>query len=123
MSSTFKGLDLFGSGPHRFSVGPRGQLITANFFNGGGNAGSTLQGLIAWQVIVKGRLVAGSEAALNALRDAVIAQLEPLPTPGTLVDTRGRTWSDMNFVTFQEGDRVDRGRVWSVTYTATFVRL
>ncbi|MBI1190679.1 MAG: hypothetical protein GC200_08390 [Tepidisphaera sp.] len=123
MSSSFKGLDLFGSGPHRFSVGPRGQLITANFFNGGGDAGSTLQGLIAWQVVVKGRLVAASEAALNALREAVLAQLEATPTPGDLVDTHGRTWSGMSFVTFQEGDRVDRGRVWSVSYTATFLHL
>lgn len=118
--SSFKGIDLFGTGPHRFSVGPRGQLITSNFFNGAGNAGSTAQGLIAWQVIVKGRLAGATQAALDAARDAVLAQLEPTPTPGDLVDTRGRTWEGMSFVSFQEGDRTDRGRLYSVAYTAVF---
>ncbi len=118
--SSFKGLDLFGSGPHRFSVGPRGQLITSNFFNGAGNAGSTAQGLIAWQVIVRGRLVGATQGALQAARDAVVAQLQATPTPGDLVDTRGRTWPAMSLVSFQEGDRTDRGRVFSVAYAAVF---
>jgi hypothetical protein len=71
-------------------------------------------------VIVKGRLVGTTQAALDAARSAVVAQLEATPTPGDLVDTRGRTWAGMSFVSFQEGDRTDRGRVYSVGYTAVF---
>jgi hypothetical protein len=121
--SSFKSLNLFGSGPHRFRTGPRGQLVTVDYFGGGSGGGSTAQGLIDWDVIVAGRLVASSESALWALRDAIIAQLEPTPTPGTLIDAHGRSWTGMSFVGYTEGDRTDRGRVRSIAYTAVFKRL
>ncbi|MCE7973863.1 MAG: hypothetical protein DYG92_05970 [Leptolyngbya sp. PLA1] len=118
--SSFKSLNLFGSGPHRFRTGPRGQLVTQDFFVGGTGGGSTAQGLIDYDVIVTGRLVATSEAALWTLRDAILAQIEATPTPGTLVDDHGRSWTGMSFVAYTEADRTDRGRVRSIAYTALF---
>lgn len=118
--SSFKSLDLFGSGPHRFRTGPRGQLVTQDFFVGGSGGGSTAQGLIDYDVIVTGRLVATSESALWTLRDAIVAQLEASPTPGTLADSQGRSWTGISFVGYTEADRTDRGRVRSIAYTALF---
>ncbi|MDX2131607.1 MAG: hypothetical protein SFY69_06120 [Planctomycetota bacterium] len=121
--STFKGLNLFGSGPHRFEEGPRGQLITVDYFEGGIGGGSTAQGPIDWVVVVRGRLVSGSESGLRGLRDAVLAQVQDTPTPGTLVDDHGRTWTGMSFVKFAEDGAVDRGRVFSTAYEAVFQKL
>ncbi|MEL7473968.1 MAG: hypothetical protein AAGK04_11685 [Planctomycetota bacterium] len=120
--SSYKGLDLFGSGPHRFARGVREHLVVSGFALGTGGAESYALGLKDWEVLVVGRLVAASESALRTLRDAVVDELEPLGsiTPGTLADGLGQTWSDMVLVAFEEADRVDRGRAWSVGYTATF---
>lgn len=123
MSSSFKGINLFGSGPHRFSIGRQGQLLTVDFFSGLPGGGSSPQGALDLEVVVTGRLVANSESALWALRDAIVAQMDDPPTPGTLVDTHGRSWSDMKFVGLEEGDRTDRGRVWSMSYKASFRRI
>ena len=32
MPSSFKSLDLFGSGPHRFALGPEGQALQSELF-------------------------------------------------------------------------------------------
>lgn len=122
MSSSYKGLDLFGSGPHRFSMGKRGQLVVSHFALGAFDAASTPLGLIETDVTVRGRLVAGGETALWALRDAITAQLVHPPDPGTLIDLHGRGWPGMSFISYAEGDRVDRGRARSVAYTAIFRR-
>lgn len=120
MSSSFKSKDLFGSGPHRFAMGKRGQLVVSSFALGAGDAGSVWLGLIETDITVRGRLQATSEAALWTLRDAVVAELVDPPVAGTLVDLNGRSWSTMSFVSYVEGDRTDRGRVRSVAYTAIF---
>jgi hypothetical protein len=122
MSSTFKGLNLFGSGPHRFSVWRQGQALQSELFLVPPMPGTRYLGLVELRVTVQGRLVAPSETALWALRDAITAQLLDPPEPGTLLDLHGRAWMDMSFVRFRPGDRTDRGRVRSLAYTAQFLR-
>ncbi len=120
--SSFKGRNIFGSGPHRFAVGKQGQqTLPALYFQVIAPA-TTPIGLVELEVVVKGRLVASSDAGLWTLRDAVVAELENVPSPGTLVAADGRSWSEMTFIGYVEEDRVDRGRVRSVGYTATFRR-
>ncbi|MDI1288489.1 MAG: hypothetical protein PSX37_00880 [bacterium] len=120
MPSSFKSLNLFGSGPHRFALGKRGQLVVSDFALGGSGAGSTPQGLIELDVVVTGRLVASSESALWTLRDAVAAQLtDPLQT-GTLIDLHGRTFTGMSFITFEQTGPTDRNRQFSLPYRAVF---
>ena len=121
--SSFNGLNLFGSGPHRFYHGKRGQLLTLDLFNGGSDGGSTANGLIDFEVLVRGRLVASSESALTALRDAIIAQVQNSPVVGVLIDTQGRTFSGMSLVAYSERGRRDRGRVFSVRYEVVFKKL
>ncbi|MCC7387775.1 MAG: hypothetical protein IT431_03305 [Phycisphaerales bacterium] len=120
MASSFKGADLFGSGPHRFGQGRQGQVMLSWIALGTVQPGTVAIGLTELDVTVTGRLVASGEAALWALREAVAAELEESPTPGTLVDHHGRSWAGMSFIDFREGDRTDRGRVWSIAYEAVF---
>jgi|GEM_PF-357776 len=120
--SSFKSLNLFGSGPHRTRMGRRGNLVLGELFFGSPSPVSFDYGLFELELVIAGRLVAGSESALWALRDAVTAQLLDPPTPGVLVDTTGRSWSDMSFILYVEQGPASRGRVWSVAYEATFRR-
>ncbi len=120
MASSFKSKSLFNSGPHRFALGRQGHLVLNELYFGIIDPASAPYGLLELDVIVTGRLVAASEAALWTARDAVTAELEDSPSGGTLVDEHGRTWADMVFMRYEEADRVDRGRVWSIAYVATF---
>lgn len=121
MPSTFKSLPLF-AGPHRFSVARQGHLVLSDFALGGFGPNSYPLGLIELEVVVRGRLVASTETALWARRDAMVAQLLDPPTPGLLIDQHGHEWSGMSFQSYQEGDRMDRGRTRSITYEARFRR-
>lgn len=121
MPSTFKSLALF-AGPHRFALARQGQLVVSELVLGGFGPSTYPLGLVELEVVVTGRLVASSESALWALRDAMTSELLDPPTPGTLVDAHGRTWDDMSFHSYIEGDRTDRGRHRSITYEARFRR-
>ena len=125
MGSSFKGVDLFGSGPHRFSLDRQGHLVISAFGGFGDFSPDTFPiGLVELEVVVTGRLVAASESALWTRRDAIVAQFEDSfePTPGALVDQAGRSFADMVIFDYVEDDRVDRGRAWSVGYEARFRR-
>jgi hypothetical protein len=122
MASTFDGLGLFNSGPHRFSVEPAGASILVNARVDPFVPGSVAVGPLEEGVLVRGRLTAPSEPALWALRAALAARLTHPPAQGTLIDHHGRQWAGMSFVRFEAADRTDRGRVWSLAYTARFVR-
>ena len=122
MASTYKGLDLFGSGPHRFGVGVRGLAIEPKWRVTGNSTdtGTVPLGDGELEITVTGRLVASTEAGLWALRDAVAALAVLSVGPGVLVDSRGHSFSGMWLIEFAESDRVDRCRDWSVGYTARF---
>ncbi len=120
--STFKGIDLFGSGPHRFRQGVQGEDVVPNYILGISVSGSTPVGTLELDVVVAGRLVAASEAALWALRDAWTAQLAHPPVPGALIDSHGHEWEDMSLIAYEEAPPTDRGRARSIAYQATFRR-
>jgi len=124
MASSFKELDLFGSGPHRFAMVRQGLHVVSLAAIAGDFtlAGSSWFGDLELEVHVRGRLVAPSEAALWALRDAATTQAASTttPVPGTLIDLHGRAWTSMSLFRYEEDDRVCRGRVWSVGYLARF---
>lgn len=121
MPSSFNGVDLFGPGPHRFAQGAQGNAVVPNsVLLGVFVPGSTAYGMIDLDVIVTGRLVGDTEAALWTKRDAITAVLAFPPAAATLVDHHGRTWTGMTFYRFEEGDRTDRGRVRSLSFRAVF---
>lgn len=121
-STTFNGLPLFASGPHRVVHMPIGEAVLPNGVLNPVNPGSTPIGPIELEIEVRGRLIGASEAALWALRDAIAAQLTHPPAVGTLQEPGGRSWSSMSFVLFTVGGPTDRGRTWSIAYAARFVR-
>ncbi len=118
--SSFKSLDLFGSGPHRFHFGRQGYLVTLDLFSGGSGSGSTPQGPLELDIFVRGRLVANSESALWTLRNAIRAQITASPVAGTLVDSAGRSWTGMTLTHYTEQDRRDHARMFSIAYEAQF---
>lgn len=120
--SSFKSLDLFGSGPHRFAVDGQGQAILSGLFQPTPAPGSLYLGPVELEVIITGRLIAASDAALWALRDAITDQLLDPPEPGTLIDHHGRGWPGMSFIKFTPGGPTDRGRVISLAYEARFLK-
>lgn len=120
MASSFKGVNLFGSGPHRFREEPQGQLVVSVMSLGTPTSGSVGLGQLERRVVVKGRLVSTTESGLRSLRDALAAQALSPWSNGTLVDQHGATWSQMWLTKVVWDDRTDRGRARSVGYEAYF---
>lgn len=126
MASSFKGVDIFGSGPHRFTMAAQGMraVSLAAVADNPTVEGSAWFGDIELEVHVRGRLVAAGESALWTLRDAVVAYADTdnTPVPGTLIDLHGKTWTSMSMFRYEELGGVARGRVWSVGYQCRFRR-
>lgn len=120
MTSTFAGLTLFNSGPHRFTVGRLGRYVRGPFQTALELPQSTDEGPAELAIIQTGRLVATSSSALWSLVDAIRAQTET-PRTGTLIDNTGRSWPGVTLHRFEPEDRLDRGRVWSLGYRALYL--
>jgi hypothetical protein len=121
--SSYKGIDLFGSGPHRFWVGRRGHQLVTYLSQGVPAAGTFSVGLVELVVMVRGRLVAGSDADLWAQRDVIVGQMTFPPSPGVLIDSTGRSFPSMTLTRYTEGQGVDRGRLWTLSYVVEFRRI
>lgn len=122
--SSFRGSDIFGSGPHRFVV-PRRSLSVVPLWVIGGTgyddgSGSVVTGEREVRVDVAGVLTASTEAGLWALRGVVAGEATLPQKEGDLIDNHGHTWADMTLVNYEEFGAIKRGRVWSVRYRATF---
>ena len=121
MSSSFKGLNLFGSGAHRFWMGKQGLFVVAlRAFGDPSIPGSVAFGDLELEVIVRGRLTASSDAGLWTIRDAITAQAMFPGTAGTLIDHHGRSWASMTLIRYEEDERTDRGGMVSMGYEARF---
>jgi hypothetical protein len=118
--TTFRSLELFASGPHRVTRGPRALSLVPNFQLGEPGAGTTLVGAMEWEVIVEGRLVASTRSALWALRDAFTDLITNEPETGLLELSDGREFEEMLLVSYTETGPVVPGRGWSVGYKAVF---
>ena len=125
MAVTFRGKNLFASGPHRVQYPERGQLLQLGSRILGFNEldGRVAIGNVEIELLVTGRLTAATEPALWTLRDAIIAESDFDLSPADLVDAGGRTWTDQRLVRYIEDGPAAQGRVWSVGYQAQFIRL
>lgn len=122
MTSSFKGLNLFASGPHVFELGRQGRrVVSLSAVSGDPSVpGSFESGDDELRISVKGRLIAASESALWALRDAIAAQAAFEVSEGDLIDHHGRTWEDVKLLRVEWSGPIDRGRVLSIAYEALF---
>ena len=119
--STFDSTDLFGSGPCRFTVGPRGQQLALNsdVERDPTAEGSQAIGPLDGEVLVRGRLVGASDGDLATLVGVVAGKLGVV---ANLVDDHSTTYPDVTFISFAAADRTDRGRTVSLGYTARFLK-
>ena len=121
-SSTFGGVSYFASGPERFVMGRRGELTRGPLVNP-----NTFTSSVAYDADIElaffqtGRLVHATVAGLMGDVDEIALRAETL-TPATLVDTSGRSWSDMYMLRFTPGGEIDRGRVVSLAYSVFYLR-
>ncbi|MFN9992637.1 MAG: hypothetical protein ACK54H_04765 [Phycisphaerales bacterium] len=120
--SSYKGEDLFGSGPHRFRSGWFGETVVPNMAIGRIDSGSTPIGPAESDIFVEGRLVGTTWAQLKSRLDAITGSLDSPPTPGTLIDGRGVVHQNMSLIRFEPVGRVDAGRVYSQAFFAVFRR-
>lgn len=123
MTSTFAGLALFNSGPHRFVPRAAGRVWLPPF------AVDELQSTIyvgpdpvELAIEQTGRLVASSDSALWALYDAIRVRAEARLT-GSLVESSGRSWPLMSLVRFRPAGPLDRARTVSLAYEALYLQL
>lgn len=125
MSSSFGGSDLFGSGPHRFRIEPRGldRVPVAAILQDASQPGTVVIGDEELKIVVEGRLVSATESGLWSLREAVALPATQAAGPATLIDTEGRSFAGMLLDEYAELGPVDRGRAFSMAYRVTFVRL
>lgn len=122
--SSFNGDDLFGSGPHRFAVGREGRRVVPFAAISDPSApGSFTAGDLELRVTVTGRLTADTEPDLWTLRDDITARAASTTDAATLIDDHGREWTGVKMLTFTPGQTTDRGRAFSLAYTAEFGRL
>ena len=123
MPSSYKSVDLFGSGPHHFNEGPAGQQLIPRLGLGQSLPGLASLGDQQLLVTVRGRLVADDDGDLWTLIDAMKTQLAAWQTPGLLVDLAGHEWTGIHFARFEPAERIDHGRKASLAYTARFLKL
>ena len=125
MGSSFKGLNLFGSGGHRFVNRRMGRRVVSNAAVQGNPvpAGTFESGDWEVWVEIRGRLVAATDTSLWNQRDTILAETEFGVVAGTLIDEHGHQWAGMKFLTYEETGPTQRGRDVSVGYVAVFGRL
>jgi len=121
MGSSYKGVDLFGSGPHRFVVDRLGRRVVplSVIADDASVAGTEQFGDLELRVTVRGRLVAADAAALWVLIDAVTASAGDANS-GVLDDGAGRQWSAVKLLNFEPSGPIEIGREVSVGYQAVF---
>ncbi|MCA9310889.1 MAG: hypothetical protein KDA21_06765 [Phycisphaerales bacterium] len=120
--STFAGLQMFDSGPHHFVVRrfgrafarPRQQMNLGNFTED--------YAMRELEIEQRGRLVADKAETLAALVEVIRYHAER-STTGVLIDHDGVPWPDMTLMEVALEERVCRGRLFSVAYRVTYLRM
>lgn len=120
--SSYKDIDLFGSGPQRFIVEAMGQQMVPRLMSAF-LSGSQAVGPQEVLVTVQGRLVAPSAQGLREQIEDIRAQLALYPDPGTLIGPDGYAWTGMSFARFEPQGPTAYGREVSLAYIAKFYRL
>lgn len=120
--SAFQGMDLFGSGPHRFVMEAVGRYTEDAGLGPIWWTASVDHGVRELRIRQEGRLSAPTEVQLWALIDAIRAKAEQ-PATGVLNDGNGRIWTQMTMRRFQLESDFDRGRVVSVRYSVRYYQV
>ena len=99
--SSYRSINLFGSGPHRFHVGGLTQRTAERSLTGADGVRLIARGRTGRAITQTGTLIDDDLAGLNAQADAIEAVLDG--NPGDLVDDLSRTWSHIVMLGFEPG--------------------
>lgn len=116
--SSYDGQDLFGSGPHACSVAHRPGRVQVVDAPGVGGARLVHLGRGVKTLELAGRLTAADRTELLSRCSAIEAVMDG--RAATLIESDGTPHDHMVLTTFEPADRIDRGRVHSLAYRATF---
>lgn len=119
--SSFRGGNLFGSGPHRFDVHGRSQRHQLDQAPAADGATVTALGRTARRVDQSGELRADDVAGLEAQAAAIEAAADGVA--GVLIDDLGRAWPAMVLVTFERGRARRVGGRLVMDYSAAYVQV
>jgi len=117
--SSYDGLNLFGSGVHRFHVSSASVRAVERGIPGLDGVRVCVLGRNARRMKQAGRLVASTLAEFNLLIDAIDAVMDG--RAATLVDDQDVAHESMVLVRFDRRDSVVAGRVVSVEYEIEYV--
>lgn len=120
--SSFRGEDLFSSGPHHFIVRRVGTFVRAGFVFPNDSSVPVAYGKAAIEIEQVGRLVAGTSAALWALFDAIRLHAES-GVSGALVTETSKTFEGVALYEFSMTGPIERGRDWSMPYIARYTQI
>ena len=131
MAVTYGDIAIFGTGPQRVLVGPGGAELRKRWEANASpkQAGSVVTGQLERTVIVRGRLIGATHAAVETQRATLESAAKAEGPPAKLTDSFGRTWNDMLFVriTFGVGspgrgtsEGFETGRDVSLSFEAEF---
>ena len=131
MAVTYGDAAIFGSGPQRVLVGPAGaDLRRRSEANASPKqAGSVVVGPLERTVIVRGRLIGATHAAVESQRATLESSAKAEGPPAKLSDSFGRNWNDMLFVRVSFGtgspgrgtsEGFEAGRDVSLSFEAEF---
>ncbi len=123
MGSTFAGLSLFDSGPHRFAPRTMGRLWLPPLAVDALQETTLVLDVPRELMIAQtGRLIADDDAGLWGQVDVIRGHAEAALT-GTLVEASGRAWAGVTLLGFSPAEQVDRGRRVSLSYSAVYIDL
>lgn len=116
--SSYRGKDLFGSGPHRFTIGGIAARTAVHTMPGVDGVRRTPGGRSPRSIEQRGTLIADDLASLDALRAAIEAELNG--RTGELIDEFNRSHADVVMLTFESKQVRRVGPRYALDYTIEY---
>lgn len=122
MPATINSVPVFGDLPTTFHDEPGGQQLVPRSILGVGGSGSAVVGPGDPALTVTGTLAASAEPGILDAMNALVA-LSASPATVLVEDGRGWSWDGYVFTKLAFDSPPRQGRVWSVPFTARFMKL
>lgn len=116
--SSYKGNNLFASGPHRFEIGGVAQRTVERALPGADGVRLSAMGRTGRSITQMGTLIADDIAGLDALTAAIESSLDG--ESGELIDDLSRRWTDVVMLAFEPEHTRRIGVRLAVDYTIRY---
>jgi len=122
MPATFNAMPVFGDLPTTFHDEPGGMQLVPRSILGTGGSGSAVVGAGDPALTVTGILASNGEPGLLDAMNS-LADLSTAGGAGLVQNGRGSNWDGYVFTKLDFDSPPRKGRVWSVPFTARFVKV